>query len=449
VTNGPATTDESSSKVLLISNDAHVGPPLESYREYCPADMLDEFDQYVRNYEAKVKPSDSELGSDARVGEGKIATLQSKEAPAPRFTPGALEYIQRLLSEPLTHYDPYVAIESMDAEGVAVEVVFHGAQNGFPVPFLSPFAFAGQPWDSSQRAAELAVEGMRMYNRWLADYCSVEPGRHIGCAQVPIWDVDASVAELEHAASLGLGAVNFPAPRPAIRDYNELCWEPFWEVAEQNGMSLNTHCSGAMVSDVASYAGVDGLTVMMHEFMAFSRRALPFMVLGGVFERHPDLRLIFTEQPSDWVSSTLHDLDGIWAGNRWEKDLKRPPSEYFFENCYVGLSFMSNHEAHIAVDQGLTGNVLWGRDYPHIEGTWPMTDLSLRMTLEDIPLDEGRKMLGLNAIDAYNLDADKVTAIAQRIGPTVEQLFTPLEPDVVLPADAEWTMAFRKGASWA
>lgn len=437
-----------SPRVLLISNDAHVGPPLDAYREYCPRGHLEDFDAYVQAYEAKVNPNDTELGSDARVGETKIVTLQGNDAPKPRFTEGAVDLIQRRLAEPLVHYDPYVAIENMDAEGVAVEVVFHGAQNGFPVPFLSPFAFASQPWDSSDRAGELAAVGMRIYNRWLADYCSVEPGRHIGCAQVPVWDVDGAVAELEYAASLGLRAVNFPAPRPAIRDYNELCWEPFWDIAEREQMSLNTHCSGAMVSDVASYVGVDGLTIMMHEFMAFSRRALPFMILGGVFERHPGLRLIFTEQPSDWVASTLHDLDGIWAGNRWEKDLKRTPSEYFFENCYVGLSFMSNYEARSAVEQGTEKNVLWGRDYPHIEGTWPMTELSLRVTLENVPETAARQMLGLNAVDAYNLDAAKVQAIADRIGPTAEQLLTPIEPGTELPADAEWTMAFRKGASW-
>jgi predicted TIM-barrel fold metal-dependent hydrolase len=435
-------------RLLLISNDAHVGPPIDSYREYCPKEYLDDFDAYVRAYTETVQPTGEKIGSDASVAERKIKTLQGDGAQTTRFTEGSLAYIQKMLEQPEVHYDPHVAIENMDREGVAVEVVFHGAQNGFPVPFLSAFAFSSQPWSEGQRSAELAAVGMHMYNRWLADYCSVEPGRHIGCAQVPIWDVDQSVKELEFAASLGLQAINFPAPRRSIRDYNELCWEPFWEVAEANSMSLNTHCSGAMVSDVASYAGVDGLTIMMHEFMTFSRRALPFMILGGVFERHPDLRLIFTEQPSEWVENLLHDLDGIWGGNRWEKTLPRRPSEYFYENCYVGLSFMSNYEARTAVAQGTDRNVLWGRDYPHIEGTWPMTDLSLRMTLEDIPIDAARSMLGLNAVKAYNLDLARVQAIADRIGPTVEELTTPLPADIKLPDDAEWTMAFRKGASW-
>jgi predicted TIM-barrel fold metal-dependent hydrolase len=436
-------------RMLLISNDAHVGPPIDHYREYCPKNYLEDFDAYVKAYTETVKPSGGKLGGeDARVGESKINTLQSKGAQVTKFTEGSMAYMQKMLADPLVHYDPYVALKNMDQEGIAVEVVFHGAQNGFPVPFLSAFAFASQPWDDGKRSGELAAVGMRMYNRWLADYCSVEPGRHIGCAQVPIWDVDQSVEELKFAASIGLGAVNFPAPRRSIRDYNELCWEPFWAVAEENHLSLNTHCSGAMVSDVASYAGVDGLTVMMHEFMAFSRRALPFMVLGGVFERHPDLRLIFTEQPSEWVENLLHDLDGIWQGNRWEKSLPRLPSEYFYENCFVGLSFMSNYEARTSVAQGTVKNVLWGRDYPHIEGTWPMTELSLRMTLEDIPVDSARQMLGLNAVNAYYLDLDKVQAIANRVGPTVEQLTTPLPADIELPDDAEWTMAFRKGASW-
>ena len=48
-----------------------------------------------------------------------------------------------------------------------------------------------------------------------------------------MWDVDAAVDELRWAADAGLRGVNFPAPRPWLRPYNDRAWEPFWAAAEE------------------------------------------------------------------------------------------------------------------------------------------------------------------------------------------------------------------------
>jgi hypothetical protein len=108
---------------------------------------------------------------------------------------------------------------------------------------------------------------------------------------------------------------------------------------------------------------------------------------------------------------------------------------------------MSNAEFRTAVQDRTVQRVLWGRDFPHTEGTWPNTRLSLRMTCEDIPADAIRGALGLNAITAYGLDPADMTSIAARIGPSLGDLSLPVSDDE-LPESHCWTMAFRRGSAW-
>ena len=66
--------------------------------------------------------------------------------------------------------------------------------------------------------------------------------------------------------------------------------------------------------------------------------------------------------------------------------------------------------------------ILFGRDYPHPEGTWPHTREWLRDAFAGVPEDELRLMLGENAIRFFGLDRDRLAEIAKRIGPTVEEI---------------------------
>ncbi|MGB1142187.1 MAG: amidohydrolase family protein, partial [Halioglobus sp.] len=58
-----------------------------------------------------------------------------------------------------------------------------------------------------------------------------------------------------------------------------------------------------------------------------------------------------------------------------------------------------------------------GSDFPHPEGTWPNTATYLKDTFSGLPEDQGRKILGENAVDFYGLDRDKLRAVADEIGP--------------------------------
>jgi hypothetical protein len=65
---------------------------------------------------------------------------------------------------------------------------------------------------------------------------------------------------------------------------------------------------------------------------------------------------------------------------------------------------------------------MWGNDFPHPEGTWPYTREFLKDRFWDISVEETEKMLGLNAVDFYGFDLDRLQPIADAIGPTTEEL---------------------------
>ena len=259
----------------------------------------------------------------------------------------------------------------MDRDGIAAEVIFHGSQNGEPMPFLPQLLGNNASFDIDP---VLAPVGERIYNRWLADFCSVEPERHVGLAHVPMWDIDAAVREVEWAAEAGLRGVNFPAPRHGVYlEYNDRAWEPFWSACQACGMTLATHVG---VASPGRASGPEALALTSIEDGGyFARRAIWWMIFGGVFERHRDLHLVITESPGEWWTHTMVELDSTWLSQAdWNAALReqvpRRPSEYCASNVFVGASFLAPFEAARAVDEGYASQLLWGSDYPHIEGTW-------------------------------------------------------------------------------
>jgi predicted TIM-barrel fold metal-dependent hydrolase len=165
-----------------------------------------------------------------------------------------------------------------------------------------------------------------------------------------------------------------------------------------------------------------------------------------VFERHPRLRLAFTEQRTHWVRPTLDELDSIYRSPMVEvrRVLPHAPSHYFAQNCYVGASFMSPKESAARYDIGID-RIMWGSDFPHVEGAWPFVRASYRHSFHDVPEAERRVMLGENAIRCYRLDERMLTHVAQRVGPTDADFAA---PDAPLPPEASLTWAFRRTGAY-
>jgi predicted TIM-barrel fold metal-dependent hydrolase len=405
---------------------------VEQLRGYCPRKHLEAFDEFVQSWEAAVEADDNvpPFLTDTFVAGVGVANLD---------TPG--------------HYDMEVRCKEMDQDGVAAEVIFHASENGQPIPFRPTSGHFGH---DLQEDPQLAAVGVHIYNQWLVDACSTQPERHAGLVHLPMWDVDAAVKELEWAREAGLRGVNFPAMRANYPPYNDRVWEPLWSAAEALAMPLTTHIGGG---SPAPFHGVEAIPLKMFEDShIFGYRAIHWLILAGVFERHPGLELVITEIAGDWFPHYLGLLDDIWHGGRkypgFKEQVPRPASEYCMEHVYFGASFMAAFEAEAAVREGYVDRMMWGSDYPHVEGTWQndfdyhgetATHLALRNTFAGVPEPALRQMAGETAIEVYGLDRVALGQVAARIkSPTPSDLATPPSE---LPKGLS-TLAFRKHGTW-
>jgi predicted TIM-barrel fold metal-dependent hydrolase len=420
---------EPEAPVVIVSSDTHIGPLLRSQlRAYCPARHLEAFDALVAGHEA------------ARAARAATAT-------------GFTTHPNQLTAG---HFDVHARLHDMDRDGIAAEVIFHGSQNFEPIPFLPQLLGNDASFEFDR---DLATVGVGIYNQWLADFCSVEPARHVGLAHVPMWDPDAASRALERVTSAGLRGVNFPALRHGVYlEYNDRGWDPFWAECEARDLTLCTHVGAASPGKAS---GPESLALTSIEDGGyFARRAIWWMIFGGVFERFPGLTLVITESPGDWWPTTVNELDSTWRAQvgfspALRDQVPRAPSEYCSENVFVGASFLAPFEAERAVREGYASQLMWGSDYPHIESTWqysdddtaePVTRLALRNTFCAIPEAETRAMLGENAIRVFGLDTDALTAVATRIGaPTPAQLAVPID---AVPVGAS-PVAFRTFGAWS
>ena len=69
---------------------------------------------------------------------------------------------------------------------------------------------------------------------------------------------------------------------------------------------------------------------------------------------------------------------------------------------------------------------MWGSDYPHHEATSPFSIEAIRYAFEGWAEADLRKVLATNAAEVYGFDLAKLAPITEKIGPTVEQIATPL-----------------------
>jgi len=86
--------------------------------------------------------------------------------------------------------------------------------------------------------------------------------------------------------------------------------------------------------------------------------------------------------------------------------------------------------------------IMWGTDYPHPEGTWPNTVARLRSDFGDVPVEDARLLLGGTAARCYGFDVDVLRPIADRVGPTPEDLGQ--DPSVRTDPDAATTAQWWK-----
>lgn len=253
---------------------------------------------------------------------------------------------------------------------------------------------------------DLAEGIARMYNRWISEYCATSRGRLHAAAVAPVEQVETAVSVMTEAKELGLVCTVLP---PALRgrnlDHGDL--GPLYSAAEELDMALAVHgAPGIHLPKI----GVDRFTnyIQVHcvSFPFDQMAAMTALVSGGVFDRHPRLRVAFLESGAGWLPWFVERLGehyearGDWIEGGW----RRHPAEYVAAGN-VWITCEPDEATLPAVIEALGDRcVMFASDYPHWDGAWP------RATSELVEHAEGKlspealaRVAGANARAFYGL----------------------------------------------
>ncbi len=262
-------------------------------------------------------------------------------------------------------------LRDLDAEGVWAEVVYDSL--GL--------------WESMIKDQKLLAAANRAENEWKAsEIVSRSRGRLVPTAGIPILDLDLAIAELRHAAELGLRLVSLPTGVPdGLPDYNRDDWEPLWAAAEEAGMVLGFHIGSDNDGGGNTPFRGPGGAVLNYVNTTFGGQFVAMkLVTGGALDRHPNLKVLISEGGASWVPFIG---DRMNEGYRQHHMFVRPvlsllPKEILYRQVYT--SFQHDESAPAAMWAMGYRNVMWGSDYPHLEGTFGHTQKTLHELFDGV-----------------------------------------------------------------
>jgi len=285
-------------------------------------------------------------------------------------------------------WDPEARMEEQRQDGVAAEIIYPTV--GMVLCNHSDFDF--------KRACFGA------YNRWLTEYCGAHPDRLLGAGQISMGSVQGALEELNEIARLGLRGVMMPG-NPAEEDYDSPIYDPFWELAIELGLPLSFH----ILTDRNYAFGFQSRGPAMNRFLNIMRGCQDVMgtlVLGGVFERHPDLKVVCVEADAGWVPHYMYRMDHAYKRHRFwlptGQQLSKLSSEYFAENIYV--TFQDDWVAFKVADHLNWRRLMWANDFPHSDSTWPWSQQMLEEHTKVLSAEQKHAILCGNVAELYGID---------------------------------------------
>lgn len=297
-------------------------------------------------------------------------------------------------------YEPNARIGEQDKDGISAEIIY---------PSIG-MMLCNHPDFDLKRAC------FKAYNLWLKEYCGAFPNRLLGAGQIAMHDPKEAIKDLELIKKQGLRGVMLPG-NPAVEDYDQPVYDDFFRAALEMDLPLSFHI---LTGKQGSFRGS-----ALNGFMQTIRGCqdiLGMLVYGGVFDRHPDLKVVCVEADAGWVPHYMYRMDHAYLRHRhWitpGQELNKNPSDYFADNIYV--TFQDDWSAFGAAKAGLINvdRLMWANDFPHSDSTWPWSQPLLAQHAQGIEPKVLNKILHQNVADLYQIDLS-----------TIEQNKAILNPD--------------------
>jgi len=365
----------------IISADSHITEAPNTYTDY--------IEPAYRDIAPRILETEDK--GDLYIIDGMKRTIPMGLVAAAGQKADELNPKARYHELPQGGWDPTVRIADQDRDGVSAEIIY---------PSVGMVLCNHEDFDYKKAT-------MDAYNRWIGEYCSEDPVRLIGVGQTAMRSPEEGIEDLQRIKDLGLRGVMMPG-NPQVEDYDSPVYGEFFDAASELGLPLSFHILTSSSDGMNRTRGPK-----MNGFMSIIRGNQDIMgmfVLGGVFERHPKLKIACVEADAGWVPHFMYRMDHAYDRHRaWLKasaDVKKMPSEYFAEHIY--LTFQDDFVAFAQADSMNWHRLMWANDFPHSDSTWPWSQELLDRHTTNLTDEQKRAILCDNVADLYGMDTSKL-----------------------------------------
>ncbi len=258
----------------LISSDSHVSMPDEAWQTYLDPEFRDRAPIIEHAEEG-----------DFRVFEGSRTPILGLSNLAGKKPEDYSLNLRRMNDSRPGAWDATERIKDMDLDGVDAEVLYVGG------PLVS-------------QDADLRLNSVRGYNRWLSDYASHAPDRLLGVAAIPIDTPERAVEEIQFAAAQpGLASGYIPLFPAADDDYGNPKWDPMWQAFIDADFPVGLHVGGRRpgTPTVNIYESAPRFMTGLVMSKLTMAESLSELIHGLVMQRFPDLNFVAVEGQIGWM----------------------------------------------------------------------------------------------------------------------------------------------------
>ena len=288
-------------------------------------------------------------------------------------------------------WDPEYRLADQERDGIAAEIIY---------PSVGLIVVSHADIDYKDACIEA-------YNRWLEGFCAGLPGRLFGLGLTSVRSVDAAIDDFQRARARGFVGMMLPGI-PHFEDYDHPDFDALWQCAVDLKMPVCFHIlSGRGPRSVAKLLKKQVRGKRMNDFMRVIRDVqdvIGTMLLGGVFERHPGLKMVSAEADAGWMPHWAYRLDHA-AYNETDdgivNGLSKVPSEYLRSNVFT--TFQDDWVAFATKDLMNYKQLLWANDFPHPDSTWPNSQKLLAKHAANLSEAERKAILRDNVQQLFNL----------------------------------------------
>jgi predicted TIM-barrel fold metal-dependent hydrolase len=300
-------------------------------------------------------------------------------------------------------WDPEVRLGVLDECGIDAQIIFP-----------STIGLGGQDLGMSGDTAlrRLTIE---IYNDAMTEIQADSGNRLLPLPLMPAWDVDACVREAKRVAGLGARGVNMTSDPQDLGgpDLANRAWDPFWEACSDLELPVHFHI-GASVTGMTFYGQYpweshpDNTKLAIGGTLLFigNARVVTNLILSGMFDRYPTLKMVSVESGVGWIPFILEALDYEMSENAPQElsQMAKLPSEYFKTNLYATFWFENNRNKLPDLIEAVgEDNILFETDFPHPTCLYPSPLQSVEAKMRTLTSEARRKIFGENARKLYRL----------------------------------------------